>query len=159
MVHVKNKQKKKKHSGRGELVSAIRRRSKRGQAGERATENSHLADGKAEWGWGGGVSFLEERRNVMRTLPSPRIPEFVLVGLMESERVAAERNHRNERPSKFDQTLAVPTVGSALEFNHSYYTKKLLSHIVCGGTKFVMAAKLELNCFCCCFLDNPASKG
>lgn len=108
---------------------------------------------------GGGVSFLEERRNVMRTLPSPRIPEFVLVGLMESEHVAAERNHRNERPSKFDQTLAVATVGSAQQFNHSYYTKKLLSHIVCGGTKFVMAAKLELNCFCCCFLDNPASKG
>lgn len=95
---------------------------------------------------------------MMRTLPSPRIPEFVFVGLMESERVAAERNHRNERPSKFDQTLAVPTVGSAQQFNHSYYTKKLLSHIVCGGTKFVMAAKLELNCFCC-FLDNPASKG
>lgn len=60
---------------------------------------------------------------MMRTLPSPRIPEFVLVGLMESERVAAERNHRNERPSKFDQTLTVPTAGSAQEFNHSYYTK------------------------------------
>lgn len=78
---------------------------------------------------------------MMRTLPSPRIPEFVLVGLMESERVAVERNHRNERPSKFDQTLAVPTVGSAQEFNHSYYTKKLLSHIVCGGNKVCHGSK------------------
>lgn len=46
------------------------------------------------------------------------MPEFVLVGLMESERVATEQNHTNETPSKFDHTLTVPTVESVLVFNH-----------------------------------------
>lgn len=61
---------------------------------------------------GAMASFMMERWNVMQT--SVRIPELILICLMDSERCVAERrNPRNKRPSKFDQTLMVPTVGAA----------------------------------------------
>lgn len=85
--------KKKKHSGCGELASVIRRRSKRGQAGKLVDRKQPF--GRRECGRGGGgvglgavVSFMAERWNVMRT--SARIPELILVGIMDSERFTAE---------------------------------------------------------------------
>lgn len=93
------------------------------RAGERARRQKTAIwkTGVRAVGWvglGAEVSFMAERWNVMQT--SARIPALILVGVMDSERIAAERpNPRNKRPSKFDQTLTVPTVGSAQEFNYS----------------------------------------
>lgn len=96
-----------------------------------STENSHLEGGNVSGGgvaMGAVVSFMAERWNVMQT--SARIPKLILIGLMESERCVAERrNPRNKRPSKFDQTLTVPTVGSAK--NLIIYSCSELGNKVC----------------------------